>query len=191
MENDPRSRKFGIERHTLRMTRRSARPIVALARHPGPKQPAVQFTSRRVRAGPLTITTCAAPDSVPVVLWQLPFSLRCARTAATTTGMYSRLQPAITALIATCSAVTVTSRVGTVPITTSGSSSAAARNSATSSGVGGTTGQAVGPAALVVVVEQLRVVAVLVTRRVQRAHGDIFPRSRSRRTPAPRPVDAD
>ena len=40
-----------------------------------------------MRAGPLITTACAAPDSVPVTLWQLPFSFRCARTAATTTGM--------------------------------------------------------------------------------------------------------
>ncbi len=57
-----------MERHTLRMTSRSARPMVPFARHPGPKQPAVQLMSSRVRAGPLTMTTCAAPDSVPVVL---------------------------------------------------------------------------------------------------------------------------
>ncbi len=76
-----------MARHTLRTTRRSARPIVALARHPGPKHPALQLTSRRRRAGPLITTACAAPDSVPVTLWQLPFSLRWARTAASTTGM--------------------------------------------------------------------------------------------------------
>ena len=86
-------------------------------------------------------TACAAPDSVPVTLWQLPFSWRWARTAATTTGMYSGRQPAITALMATCSAVTTTSRVGTAPSTMSGSSPATARNSSTSSGVGGTTGR--------------------------------------------------
>ena len=180
-----------MARHTLRITSRSARPMVALARKPGPKQPAVQFTSSAVRAGPLTITTCAAPDSVPVVLWQLPFSCRCARTAATTTGMYSRRQPAITALIAACSAVTTTSRVGTAPSTTSGSSSAAARKSATSSGVGGTTGRPSVQPALVVVVEELRVVRVLVTRCVERAHGFILAPPEGGRTPAPRPVDAD
>ena len=61
--------------------------MVALARHPGPKHPDVQLMSISRRIGPFTITTCAAPESVPVVLWQLAFSWRCARTAATTTGM--------------------------------------------------------------------------------------------------------
>ena len=61
--------------------------MVALARHPGPKQPALQLTSSARRAGPLITTACAAPDKVPVTLWQLPFSLRWARTAASTTGM--------------------------------------------------------------------------------------------------------
>jgi hypothetical protein len=65
--------------------------------------------------GPLTMTIWAAPDRVPVVLWQLAFSFRWARTAATTTGKYSTLQPAITELMAACSAVTTTSRVGTAP----------------------------------------------------------------------------
>ena len=87
VENVARSRKFGMARQTLRMTSRRARPMVALARQPGPKHPAVQLMSSAGRAGPFTMTTWAAPESVPVVLWQLPFSFRCARTAATTTGM--------------------------------------------------------------------------------------------------------
>ena len=68
MEKDARSKKLGIARQTLRITRRRARPIVALARQPGPKHPAVQLMSSSGRAGPLTMTTWAAPDSVPVVL---------------------------------------------------------------------------------------------------------------------------
>ena len=64
-----------------------------------------------------------------------------AKTAATTTGKYSGLHPAITALIAACSAVTVTSRVGTAPRTSSGSSPTVARKASTFSGVGGTTGR--------------------------------------------------
>ena len=67
-----------MARHTLRTRSRSARPMVAFARHPGPKHPALQFTSRCNRAGPLITTACAAPDNVPVTLWQLPFSFRCA-----------------------------------------------------------------------------------------------------------------
>ncbi len=51
--------------------------------------------------------------------------------------------------------------------------------------------QAVGPASLVIVLEQFGVVAVFVTRRVQRAHRDIFPPLALARTPSPRPVEAD
>ncbi len=87
------------------------------------------------------MTACAAPESVPVVEWQFPNSSRWARTAATTTGKYSGRQPAITALIAACSAVTVTSRVGTVPRTASGARPAVARKASTFSGVAGTTGR--------------------------------------------------
>ena len=82
-----RSRKFGTDRHTLRITSRRARPMVAFERQPGPKHPALLLTSSSLRMGPLMITAWAAPDSVPVVLWQLPFSRRWARQAATTVGM--------------------------------------------------------------------------------------------------------
>src|SRR5436190_20827621 len=87
VENVARSRKFGIDRHTLRITSRKARPMVAFDRQPGPKHPALELTSSSLRTGPLMITACAAPDNVPVVLWQLPFSRRWARQAATTAGM--------------------------------------------------------------------------------------------------------
>ena len=51
----------GIEPHTLRMTRRTARPMVRLARQPGPKRlsPALMSSSRAI--GPLTIISTAAP----------------------------------------------------------------------------------------------------------------------------------
>ena len=42
---------------TLAHTSRTARPIVALARQPGPKTPAPQLTSSAVRIGPLTMTS--------------------------------------------------------------------------------------------------------------------------------------
>ena len=51
---------------TLRMTRRSARPIVRFARQPGPKRlsPALMSSSRVI--GPLTtIRTAAPPVEVP------------------------------------------------------------------------------------------------------------------------------
>ena len=114
--------------------------MVALALNPGPKQPAPEATPSSFRTGPLMMTVCAAPDSVPVVEWQLPLGWRWARTAATTVGKYSGRQPAMTAFAAACSAVHVTSRVGTVPSTSSPESPAHPRKAATLSGVGGMTG---------------------------------------------------
>src|SRR2546430_385693 len=62
-------------------------------------------------------------------------------TAATTTGMYSGLQPAITALMATFSAVIDTARCSTKAICCLGSSRAASSILATFGAVGGTTGR--------------------------------------------------
>src|SRR5215510_16479128 len=61
-------------------------------------------------------------------------------TAATTTGMYSGLQPAITALMATFSAVIETERWVMKPISSLASRPAAASMASTRSTVGGTTG---------------------------------------------------
>ena len=61
-------------------------------------------------------------------------------TAATTTGMYSGLQPAMTALMATFSAVTATWRLVMKATCCSGSSPAASSIARTRAAVGGTTG---------------------------------------------------
>ena len=63
LENEARSRTPGIERQTLRTTSRSARPIVALARKPGPKQPDPHSMPISRRTGPFTITAWLAPES--------------------------------------------------------------------------------------------------------------------------------
>ena len=57
----PRSSVPGMEPQTLRITRRTARPIVRLARQPGPKRlsPALMSSARAI--GPLTIMSTAAP----------------------------------------------------------------------------------------------------------------------------------
>jgi hypothetical protein len=87
-----------------------ARATVALARNPGPKTPPVQLKPRRARIGPLTMISGAGP----LVLCQ-PAPLPPARSrmsashAARTTGKYSGRQPAIAALIAATSTVTVRS----------------------------------------------------------------------------------
>ena len=79
-----------------------------------------------------------------VVAWtplMLSRSSSIASTAATTTGKYAGLQPAITAFAATDSMVATPWRGGTMPITSAGSRSTAAIISATASSVGGITGR--------------------------------------------------
>ena len=56
LEKLARSSTPGIARQTLRTTSRSARPIVALARKPGPMQPAPHSSPISGRIGPLTTT---------------------------------------------------------------------------------------------------------------------------------------
>src|SRR5438093_1498842 len=63
-----------------------------------------------------------------------------ASTAAATTARSAGRHPAMTALMATFSAVIASPRTGSTPRMRSGSSSAASRAAATSSGVGGTIG---------------------------------------------------
>src|SRR5437773_10509512 len=84
---------------------RRARPMVALARVPGPRAPAAQLSWIAARAGPLTMKIGATASVVPEMPTRSNASSHIARTAATTTGMYSGRQPAITALIAIFSIV--------------------------------------------------------------------------------------
>ena len=64
-----------------------------------------------------------------------------ASVAATRTGMYSGRQPAITALMASSSALRTRSRSGISPSTWSGARPAASRKARTRFSVGGTTGR--------------------------------------------------
>ena len=129
-----------IKPATLRTNRRSARPIVALARYPGPKQPESPLMPSCSAMGPLTITTGAAP---PVVAWhpaRLNGVCKAALTQATTTGKYSGRQPAITALIATFSMVTSELEGWATPRDSDGSSPQGPSIRRTASSVAGTTG---------------------------------------------------
>src|SRR5207245_10186244 len=67
--------------------------------------PAAQLGSIVTRAGPLTMKMGATASVVPEIPTRSNASSHIARTAATTTGMYSGRQPAITALIAIFSIV--------------------------------------------------------------------------------------
>ena len=86
-------------------TSRSARPIVALARQPGPKTPAPQLMSSAPRIGPLTTTSGAGAFVVADTPWRSKASSQTASTAAITTGRYSGRHPAMTALTAIFSTV--------------------------------------------------------------------------------------
>ena len=72
-------------------------------------------------------------------------SVHAASTAVSTTGRYSGLQPASTALMATFSTVHSTRSGGTTATTSSGARVVPASMRSTRAGVGAMTGQAVGP----------------------------------------------
>ena len=124
----------------LRTMRRSARPMVALARWPGPNTPAPALMSRRLRTGPFTMKSGAALLVVADTPWRSKASSHIASTPAITTGRYSGRQPAITALTAIFSTVARPKLGGTRATSSSAARPAAATAAATRSRVGGTTG---------------------------------------------------
>ena len=125
---------------TLRITSCSARPMLAFARLPWPSAFTPEFMPMRRAIGPFTTTI--GPEN------QVVHSRPCiansgasaASTTARTTGMYSGLQPAITALIATFSTVHGALFGGIAPITSCASRLVPPSIRSTRTGVGGTTG---------------------------------------------------
>ena len=92
--------------------------------------------------GPLTTAHSAAPPVLVSTVCRLNAASNIASSAATTTGKYSGLQPAITALIAAFSSVTPRPRAGRKPISSSGSVAPTSSSIAsTRAGVGGTIGR--------------------------------------------------
>ncbi len=89
----------------LIITRRTARPMVALARCPGPNTPNEQLSAIRSRIGPCTTINGAEKWVDVATPCRLKAGSVTAWTAASTTGRYSGRQPAITALTATFSTV--------------------------------------------------------------------------------------
>ena len=137
----PRSSVPGREPQTFRMIKRIARPIVRLARQPGPKRlsPALMSSSRAT--GPLTIMSTAAPAVEVPGPWYAQRGSPMASTPATTTGKYSGRHPAMAALIAAFSAVTATFRWAMNATSRPGSSPAASSSARTRVSVGGMTGR--------------------------------------------------
>ena len=120
---------------------RMARPIVALARKPGPMQPLPPWMPISAAYGPLTIIIGATPCIVPWTPLTLNSSRSMSSTAPITTGRYSGRQPAISAWTATSRTVAVSMAGGMGPITSSGSRLVAPRIRAIRSSVGVTTGK--------------------------------------------------
>src|SRR5689334_24640318 len=100
-----RSVSPGYPPPTVIRIRRIVRPMVALARNPGPNTPESQLTLSSCRTGPFSNS---AGPTYPVVAWT-PYRLKrgsqIASTAAMITGRYSGRHPAITALMAIFSIV--------------------------------------------------------------------------------------
>ena len=122
-------------------TSRTARPMVALARHPGPKTPAPELTSSAARTGPLRIRSGATASVVPETPTSAKAGSQIASTAAMTAGMYSGRQPAMTALIATFSTVARPSFGATRATSSSRGRPLASTAAATRAAVGATTGR--------------------------------------------------
>src|SRR5438093_1741860 len=122
------------------MISRIARPIVALARKPGPNKFPRALTPISRATGPLTMSTGQAGFVVPWIPYRLNGLARMALTAVTMTGKYSGLHPAITALTASLAIVASPQRGGIGPSETDGSRSLKASICATRPSVGGTIG---------------------------------------------------
>src|SRR3990172_5665494 len=99
---------------------RSARPIVALARKPGPKQPEPACTPSRAATGPWTMTSGATGCVVACTPYRLNAGSSMAWTAATSTGKAAGSQRAITALTASFSSVAGRQSGGSAPSARSG-----------------------------------------------------------------------
>src|SRR5215471_3651057 len=95
----------GLTPPILIITSRRARPIVALARKPGPKTPNEQLSPIRGRIGPLTRMRGAEKCVDVDIPWRLKAGSHAASTAASTTERYSGRHPAMTALTAIFSTV--------------------------------------------------------------------------------------
>ncbi len=126
---------------TLRNTRLTARPMVALARLPCPSAFSPEFMPMRLAMGPLTMITGVENQVVAISPCRVNFGTNAASKAPSTTGRYSGRQPAITALIATFSTVQSTRFGGIFPITSCHGRKVPPSMRKMRSSVGGTTGK--------------------------------------------------
>ena len=106
---------------------------------PSRRTPCSKLKPSSLAIGPLIVISVSAPGVLP--LCSTPYSGSAIASArASSTGMYSGRQPAITPLTATLQMVTARLSGRITPIISSGSRSVKPRNSPTFSTVGGTIG---------------------------------------------------
>ena len=125
----------------LMSERRRLRPIAVDARSLEASALKVASMPMSWVIGPLTTTSTAQPPVLAVAPCSRKGSCNIAVKAVTTTGKCIGRQPAITALIASFSAVTARARTGSTPTRWSGTRPAHSRQASTASSVGGTTGR--------------------------------------------------
>ena len=126
---------------TLRRISRTARPMVALGRLPGPNRFTSAFMPMSSTRGPLTTRSGAEPPVLAVEPWKLKSGRSIASKAATSTGKYAGRQPAMTALTAAACSESSRPVAGCLAMTVSAGRSSAASISCTRSTCGGTTGR--------------------------------------------------
>ena len=143
-----RSSSPGRPPPTLRMMSCKARPMVAFARLPWPRQLMPEFMPISRAIGPLTTRIGPEKQVVHTTPCIVASGSSAASSAARTTGMYSGLQPARTALMATFSTVIGARLGGTRPITSSGLRRGAFEHAHDARVGRRHDGQAVGPAAV-------------------------------------------
>src|SRR5215472_7935556 len=88
------------------MSKRRARPILALARQPGPRAPRPALSPACSAAGPLTMANGVDGPVVVAMPLRLKSGTQTARTRAVSTGRYAGRQPAMTAFAARTRLVT-------------------------------------------------------------------------------------
>ena len=131
----------GIPPSTLSRKSLTVRPIVALARLALASALCVLLKPSRLRTGPLTMIRGALPPVLAVQPCMPNSGWHIALMTARTTGMYSGRQPAMTAAMATFSALMLRRRTGSTPTRSSALQRPACRNARTASSVGGTIGK--------------------------------------------------
>ena len=107
-----RSKTPGIAAQAFIRIKRTARPMVALARLPGPNRLFLELMFSSFAAGPFTMDNIAEPPMLEDGPTRLNMGSNIASVAASTTGMYSGRHPAITALAATLPTVISRRRSG-------------------------------------------------------------------------------